>query len=126
MGNTCEADDFVIGEEECESSRRLFADLFSHKWSAPVVDVLEGGPIRFGALQRELRGVSAKVLTRTLRRLEGLGLVDRVVYPDVPLRVEYSLTELGGGAAGVLRHTRRWARQNIDEIVRVASPDRMP
>ncbi|WP_103337203.1 winged helix-turn-helix transcriptional regulator [Amycolatopsis sp. CA-126428] len=120
MSNTGKAAEFAVAKVECEHYRRIFADLFANKWSARVVGILDEGPTRFGKLQRELRGVSAKVLTRTLRRLEHLGLVDRVVYPDVPLRVEYSLTELGGGTAGLLRHMRSWVHRNIDEAARVS------
>jgi DNA-binding HxlR family transcriptional regulator len=77
---------------------------------------LEEGPQRFGALQRLLQGVSPKVLTQTLRRLEDAGLVDRTVYPAVPLHVEYALTALGHSAAVPLSLLRSWVEEDIDRV----------
>ncbi|MGP4100224.1 winged helix-turn-helix transcriptional regulator [Nonomuraea sp. KM90] len=91
-------------------------DLLANKWSALAVGALEEGPQRFGALQRRLEGVSPKVLTQTLRRLEENGFVDRTIYPAVPLHVEYSLTELGHGVAGPLSQLRSWVENHLDEI----------
>ncbi|WP_439381266.1 winged helix-turn-helix transcriptional regulator [Amycolatopsis lexingtonensis] len=93
---------------------RAMLDLLANKWSALAIGALEGGPQRFGALQRHLQGVSPKVLTQTLRRLEEFGLLDRTVYPAVPLHVEYSLTPLGQSAAVPLRMLRSWVEDNID------------
>ncbi|MFD4831284.1 winged helix-turn-helix transcriptional regulator [Streptomyces uncialis] len=95
---------------------RALLDLLANKWSALVIGALEEGPQRFGALQRLLQGVSPKVLTQTLRRLEGAGLVDRTVYPAVPLHVEYSLTTLGHSAAVPLRLLRTWVEEHIDSL----------
>ncbi|MEU6730740.1 helix-turn-helix domain-containing protein [Nonomuraea wenchangensis] len=91
-------------------------DLLANKWSALAVGALEEGPQRFGALQRRLEGVSPKVLTQTLRRLEENGFVDRTIYPAVPLHVEYALTDLGRGVAGPLGLLRSWVEQHLDEI----------
>ncbi|MER5936427.1 helix-turn-helix domain-containing protein [Streptomyces sp. NPDC001928] len=93
---------------------RAMLDLLANKWSALAIGALEDGPQRFGALQRLLQGVSPKVLTQTLRRLEGAGLVDRTVYPAVPLHVEYDLTTLGHSAAVPLRLLRTWVEDNLD------------
>ena len=93
---------------------RAMLDLLANKWSALAIGALEDGPKRFGALQRHLQGVSPKVLTQTLRRLQEFGLLDRTVYPAVPLHVEYSLTELGHSAAVPLRMLRTWVEDNID------------
>ncbi|MFF3249272.1 winged helix-turn-helix transcriptional regulator [Streptomyces sp. NPDC002870] len=93
---------------------RAMLDLLANKWSALAIGALEEGPQRFGALQRILQGVSPKVLTQTLRRLEDEGLVDRTVYPAVPLHVEYELTALGHSAAVPLRSLRTWVEENID------------
>ncbi len=96
---------------------RAMLDLLANKWSALVIGALEDGPQRFGELQRHLQGVSPKVLTQTVRRLQEFGLVDRTVYPAVPLHVEYSLTELGRSAAVPLRMLRNWVEDNIDSAV---------
>lgn len=93
---------------------RAMLDLLANKWSALAIGALEGGPQRFGALQRLLQGVSPKVLTQTLRRLEDTGLVDRTIYPAVPLHVEYALTDLGHGAAVPLGLLRTWVEENLD------------
>ncbi|MGN5377081.1 winged helix-turn-helix transcriptional regulator [Streptomyces lasalocidi] len=71
---------------------RALLDLLANKWSALAIGALEEGPQRFGELQRKLQGVSPKVLTQTLRRLEDFGILDRTIYPAVPLHVEYALT----------------------------------
>ncbi len=94
---------------------RAMLDLLANKWSALAIGALEEGPQRFGALQRLLQGVSSKVLTQTLRRLEGVGIIDRTVYPAVPLHVEYSLTDIGRSAAVPLRLLRTWVEENIDD-----------
>ncbi|TDV56056.1 winged helix-turn-helix transcriptional regulator [Actinophytocola oryzae] len=95
---------------------RTILDLLANKWSALAIGTLEGGAQRFGALQRNLQGISSKVLTQTLRRLEEHGLVDRTVYPAVPLHVEYSLTRLGVSAAAPLAALRAWAEDNLDAV----------
>jgi len=88
-------------------------DLLANKWSALALGALEDGPRRFGALRSRLDGVSPKVLTATLRRLEEHGLIDRTVYPAVPLHVEYSLTPLGLDACEPLALLRRWVVDNV-------------
>ncbi|MEA5362293.1 helix-turn-helix domain-containing protein [Amycolatopsis sp., V23-08] len=117
MNSTCATS---VGTAEGEARQRTLVSLFTNKWSALAIGELEDGPLRFGALQRRLRGVSPKVLTHTLRRLEEFGLVNRVVYPDIPLRVEYSLTEIGRGASGLLRDLRNWVDENMDEMLRAS------
>ncbi|WP_329499667.1 helix-turn-helix domain-containing protein [Kitasatospora herbaricolor] len=90
--------------------------LLANKWSALTIGALEGGPLRFGELQRLLEGVSPKVLTQTLRRLEESALLTRTIYPAVPLHVEYALTDLGRSAAEPLAGIRAWAEQNLDRF----------
>lgn len=104
---------------------RALLDLLANKWSALAIGALEDGPQRFGALQRRLQGISPKVLTQTLRRLEEFGLVDRTVYPAVPLHVEYALTALGKSAAVPLNLLRTWVEENIDNTGGSKSADRV-
>lgn len=89
-------------------------DLPSNKWSALAIGALEDGPQRNGQLRRRLEGISPKVLSHTLKRLEHHGLLTRTVYPEVPTRVEYELTELGHGAAAPLKHLRDWVEESVE------------
>lgn len=92
---------------------RDMLDLLANKWSALVLGALEDGPQRNGELKRRLEGISPKVLSQVLKRCEEHGLLTRTVYPEVPARVEYELTDLGIGAAEPLRHLRNWVEQNV-------------
>ena len=82
--------------------------LISSKWKVLILRDLLGGARRFGELRRSVGGVSQKVLTAQLREMEEDGLVDRKVYPEVPPRVEYSLTELGRSLEPVLSALWNW------------------
>lgn len=92
---------------------RDLLDVVASKWSALAIGALADGPVRFGALQRQLDGISPKVLSGTLQRLQGLGLVHREVIPAVPLHVEYSLTEVGQSAVEPVFALRDWAESNF-------------
>ncbi|MGY5765154.1 winged helix-turn-helix transcriptional regulator [Brachybacterium sp. DNPG3] len=98
---------------------RDLLDVVANKWSALAIGALADGPVRFGALQRQLEGVSPKVLTATLRRLEGFGLVHRKVIPAVPLHVEYTLTDAGRSALEPIFALREWAESNY-QLARAA------
>ena len=110
----------VIGEKargdvySAECPCRDLLDVIANKWAALVIGALADGSVRFGALQRQLKGVSPKVLTSTLRRLEEFGLVDREVVPAVPLHVEYSLTETGRSAVEPVFALREWAESRYE------------
>ncbi|MEU6203814.1 helix-turn-helix domain-containing protein [Micromonospora musae] len=101
---------------------RDMLDLLANKWSALALGALEERPQRFGAIRTRLQGISPKVLTHTLRRLEEHGLIDRTVYPSVPLHVEYSLTPLGQDACGPLALLRTWVEENIDRFPTAPTP----
>jgi DNA-binding HxlR family transcriptional regulator len=79
--------------------------------------VLGEGPQRFGQIRRLLDGVSEKVLSENLRQLEANGVVHREVFPEVPPRVEYSLTPLGDELNVALRPLEAWGDKNRDEIL---------
>ncbi|SEF38077.1 DNA-binding transcriptional regulator, HxlR family [Amycolatopsis pretoriensis] len=93
---------------------RALLQILANKWSAPIIAELEKGPKRFGELRHNLLGVNPKVLVQTLRRLEEFGLVERKIYPTVPLHVEYSLTELGHRSTEPLRAVLAWAENYVD------------
>jgi DNA-binding HxlR family transcriptional regulator len=80
-----------------------------------VTNVLEAGPARFNDLKKQL-GVSGEMLSRVLRDLERDGLVERQVFPEVPVRVEYALTPLGGTMCSPVHAVREWAEKTADAI----------
>jgi DNA-binding HxlR family transcriptional regulator len=90
----------------------LILTLLADKWTIPVIHVLARGTTRTGELKRELAGVSQKVLTQTLRRLEEHGLIERTVYPVVPPRVEYGLTPLGESINEPLARICEWTARH--------------
>ena len=85
--------------------------LISDKWKVLILRDLLPGTRRFGELKRSLSGVSQKVLTAQLRQMEDSGLLTRTVYPEVPPRVEYTLTELGSSLRPVLEALRDWGEE---------------
>jgi DNA-binding HxlR family transcriptional regulator len=91
---------------------RALLDLIANKWSTLVIGAMEEEPQRFGALLHRLEGVTPKMLTQTLRRLEARGLITRTIYPEVPLHVEYQLTALGWTVVEPLAALRKWAEAN--------------
>jgi DNA-binding HxlR family transcriptional regulator len=84
-------------------------DRIGDKWSVLVVTLLGDGPMRFMELKRAIELVSQRMLTRTLRGLERDGLITRTVFPTVPPRVDYELTELGRGLHATLAELARWS-----------------
>jgi len=95
---------------------RLVLDRIADKWTALVIQILAGGTIRYAALQREIGGISQKMLTQTLRSLERDGLVQRTVHPVVPPKVEYSLTKLGRTLIEPLQGLCRWSEKHLGEL----------
>ena len=81
-----------------------------------VIYALSEGTKRHNRLQREVEGISQKMLTKTLRSLERDGLIRREVYPVVPPKVEYSLTPLGESLIGILTELCEWAEEHIEEV----------
>ena len=92
--------------------------LVGDKWSVLIVVLLGGGKKRFSALKRSVDGISQKMLTVTLRGLERDGYVTRTVYPTIPPKVEYELTDLGRDLLVPLRALGAWALANHDEVAR--------
>lgn len=82
--------------------------LMGSRWKILIIRDLLTGTKRFGELKKSVGNITQKVLTSNLRAMEESGLVLREVYPEVPLRVEYSLTELGFSLQPVLDSMRDW------------------
>ncbi|WP_329275300.1 winged helix-turn-helix transcriptional regulator [Streptomyces sp. NBC_00691] len=96
---------------------RLAFDLLSNTWNAVVLWSLRGGPSRHGELRERIGGISSKVLTETLRRLEFNGLVERRVEDDAPTRIRYELTGLGETLLGPIDAFGAWAFEHGDEVM---------
>jgi DNA-binding HxlR family transcriptional regulator len=99
---------------DCATRRIL--DRIGDRWTVLIVGVLGEGDARFSELGRRIEGVSQKMLTQTLRGLERDGLVRRTVYPEVPVRVEYALTDAGRTLLEPLRALQKWAIEHLPDI----------
>ncbi|UPK75081.1 helix-turn-helix transcriptional regulator [Nocardioidaceae bacterium SCSIO 66511] len=102
--------------EECEV--RQILDRIADKWSLLVVSLLERRTMRFNELRREIDGISQRMLSVTLRHLERDGLVRRTMYPEVPPRVEYQMTDLGCTLLDTIQSLVSWTEEHQGEIVR--------
>jgi DNA-binding HxlR family transcriptional regulator len=87
------------------------------KWTLVVLDELETRTMRFSELQRAIGGISQKVLTQTLRDMERNGFVRRMVYPEVPPRVEYALTPMGEQLCEAMCSLWKWTGANYGRVV---------
>lgn len=85
--------------------------LISDKWKVLILRDLMNGTMRFGELRKSIGQVSQKVLTAQLRQMEGSGLLTRTVYPEVPPRVEYTLTGLGRSLKPILDAMWEWGEE---------------
>ncbi|AQA05351.1 transcriptional regulator [Mycobacterium sp. MS1601] len=106
----------LLGPYQADCPTRRILDRIGDRWTVLIVGVLADGDARFSELRRQIEGVSQKMLTQTLRNLERDGLVCRTVYPEVPVRVVYSLTEAGRTLQGPLRALRDWSVQHLSEV----------
>ena len=95
---------------------RLVLDRIASKWTALIIHVLSDGTHRYAELQREIGGISQKMLTQTLRNLERDGLVRRTIYPVIPPRVEYALTSLGRTLIEPLQAICKWSEKHLSEL----------
>lgn len=96
---------------------RVMLDRIGDKWAVLVLGLLVDKPVRFNQLRRAIQGVSQKMLSQTLKSLERDGLVDRRVFPTVPVTVEYSITPLGRTLAATVDALRRWAETHIEDVL---------
>jgi DNA-binding HxlR family transcriptional regulator len=92
----------------------LGLEFIKGKWKALIICHLRNEPIRFLELQRRIEGITQKILTEQLKALEEEGIILRVVYPEVPPRVEYELTEKGRELLPILDSIEEWAEKYLD------------
>lgn len=95
---------------------RAILDALAEKWALLLIHSLAEGPARTGELRRRIGGISDKMLIQTLRRLERNGFVARRAYPEVPPRVDYSLTPLGASLSEPILALDRWVERHLLDI----------
>jgi DNA-binding HxlR family transcriptional regulator len=100
--------------DECPITATI--DVIGGKWKPPLIWLLLKGPMRFGELHKTMPGMALKVLSRQLKELEADGIVIRKAYPEVPPRVEYSLSEKGQSLREVMFMLSDWSRKNLMEV----------
>ncbi|MGH6960018.1 MAG: winged helix-turn-helix transcriptional regulator [Dongiaceae bacterium] len=103
----------ILGPD-CPTRRTL--ELVADKWTPLIICVLSDGTARYSELQRRCVGISRKMLSQTLRRMERDGLVLRAVFPEVPPRTEYSLTDLGESLIEPLTGLCAWGARHLPRI----------
>ena len=100
---------------DCKGLADVLATI-GDKWTIMVVGTLSKGPLRYNEIERRVGGISQRMLTLTLKRLETDGIVTRTLFPSVPPRVDYELTQLGQTLRGALVPLQIWAAQNKEAI----------
>jgi DNA-binding HxlR family transcriptional regulator len=102
-------------DSDCRGAASVLARV-GDKWSVFVIMMLGDGPKRFNEIKRMIGGISQRMLTLTLRGLERDGLVTRTVFPTIPPRVDYELTDLGRGLSIPVQALGQWAIEHQPEI----------
>jgi DNA-binding HxlR family transcriptional regulator len=98
-------------------------ELISGRWKARILWKLYNRTMRYGELRRELSGITEKMLAQQLRELERDELVTRRIYPEMPPKVEYSLTEFGQTLGPLLEMLATWGTRHRDRIVAIIERD---
>ena len=101
---------------------RKVLTLLAEKWSLLVIQALSEGTKRTGELRRRIGGISEKMLIQTLKRLEAAGLVARKSYPQVPPKVEYTLTKLGRSLSPLVKALDHWVEDHALSIIFTKGP----
>ncbi|MDZ8054212.1 MAG: winged helix-turn-helix transcriptional regulator [Aulosira sp. ZfuVER01] len=111
-------------ETKAENDTRLTCEVeitlevIGGRWKVLIIRELMAGVKRFGELQRALPGITQKMLTQQLREMEDDGIIHREVYPQIPPKVEYSLTPLGESLQPILNAMHEWGVKHFSEIRR--------
>ena len=101
--------------DDCRMVREIL-DLVGDKWTLYIIATLKNGPVRFNELRRRIDGISQRMLTINLRGLERDGLVKRTLFPTIPPRVDYELTEVGRTLLAPVMALVTWANSNQENI----------
>lgn len=106
---------YDVYQEQCPS--RIVLDLISNKWVILIIESLAEKNHRFGELKRNITGISPKVLSHLLKKLEVFSLIKREDKSDLVLHVEYSLTTLGKSLSTVCEIITDWAENHVDVML---------
>lgn len=105
---------YNVYSKDCPA--RMVFDRLTDKWTLLILGHLRFGTLRFNQLRRDIEGVSQKVLSQTLKKLERDGLIQREVFATMPVTVEYSLTQLGTTLTETIETLTNWAQTNIEAV----------
>ena len=94
-------------------------EVIGGKWKGVILFHLLGGTKRFNELRRLVPGITQRMLTRQLRELEADQIIERTIYPEVPPKVEYSLTSFGRSLEPLLRDLQGWGLKYLDKITQI-------
>ncbi len=118
MQNTLEQSDsappYSVYSSHCPA--RQFLERLADKWTILIIGRLKQGETRFNQLRRDIEGITQKVLSQTLKKLERDGLIVRRVFATVPVTVEYSLTPVGLTLVETFESLAHWAESNIESV----------
>lgn len=106
---------YKYNEKEYKCPLEAAMDLLGGKWRSLILWHLIQEDLRFSEIQKIVPGISKKVLSEHLRIMEQNELIERTVYPEVPPRVEYNITEKGKSLASPLEYLEQWARDNMEK-----------
>jgi len=112
------------GEAGCAVEVTL--GLIDGKWKGVILFHLQGGLLRFGELRRKMPGITQRMLTKQLRALEEDGLITRTVYPEVPPRVEYALSQTGQRLRPVIDALRAWGIEHKARLEAASAASQKP
>lgn len=115
MHDTAQTMVYDVYAQRCPT--RMVLDRLADKWVVLILGRLADGPVRFNQLRRDIEGVSQKVLSQTLKKLERDGMIDRRAFATVPVTVEYTLTPLGQTLIATLSALTDWAETNIEAVL---------
>ncbi len=108
MENQCDSKKYFFRDEEYYCSLALAMDIIGGKWKSMAIYHLKDGAMRSNELQRSLRGITNRMFTLAVRELEQSGIVERIVHPVVPPRVEYKLTPRGESVVPIILQLAEW------------------
>jgi DNA-binding HxlR family transcriptional regulator len=99
-------------------------ELVGSRWTGAVIQLLMSGPKRYCALREAVPEISDRMLSERLRSLEDEGIVERMVFPETPIRVEYKLTDKGEALEPALKALAKWAERYVDTAAAATSAKR--